>query len=376
MAGSVAKRPNGQWRARYRDDADREHAKHFERKVDAQQWLDQVTAAQVRGDYVDPAAGRITVKTYAHRWQAVQVSSEGTARIVDNALRLHLIPALGHRPIGSVRRSDVQGFVKLLQAKEFGRTRGGEARRLSAGHVRNIYDVTAQLFAAAVEDRIIASSPCRKITLPKDDKGEIEPLSVEQVVALVEAFPKRYRAATITLAGSGLRVGELLALDVADVDFLRRTIRVERQRTQSGAFAPVKSKASRRTVPVGAVVIDQLAAHLAAFPSKDALLPDELRRPIGYTAWKRLFQRAAAAAGVEATTHDLRHFFASALIAGGASVKQVQTVLGHSSAVITLRTYAHLWPGDEDRTRKVMDAALGPLSTAADSLRTEAASRH
>lgn len=374
MAGSVAKRPNGQWRARYRDDAGKEHARHFARKVDAQQWLDQVTAAQVRGDYVDPAAGRITVKTYAHRWQAVQVSSEGTARIVDNALRLHLIPALGHRPIGSVRRSDVQGFVKLLQAKEFGRTRGGEARRLSAGHVRNIYDVTAQLFAAAVEDRIIASSPCRKITLPKDDKGEIEPLSVEQVVALVEAFPKRYRAATITLAGSGLRVGELLALDVADVDFLRRTIRVERQRTQSGAFAPVKSKASRRTVPVGAVVIDQLAVHLAAFPSKDALLPDELRRPIGYTAWKRLFQRAAAAAGVEATTHDLRHFFASALIAGGASVKQVQTVLGHSSAVITLRTYAHLWPGDDDRTRNVMDSALGPLSAAADSPRTEAAS--
>jgi site-specific recombinase XerD len=62
-------------------------------------------------------------------------------------------------------------------------------------------------------------------------------------------------------------------------------------------------------------------------------------------------------------THDLRHFMASALIAGGASVKQVQTVLGHSSAVITLRTYAHLWPGDEDRTRAVMDATLDVLGT-------------
>ena len=71
------------------------------------------------------------------------------------------------------------------------------------------------------------------------------------------------------------------------------------------------------------------------------------------------------------TAHSLRHFFTSALIAGGASVKQVQTVLGHASAVITLRTYAHLWPGDEDRTRNVMDAALSPL---ADSLRTEVAS--
>lgn len=289
---------------------------------------------------------------------------------------MHLIPALGDRPIGSVRRSDVQGFVKLLQTKAVGTTRGGEVRRLSAGHVRNIYDVTAQLFAAAVEDRIIASSPCRKITLPKDDKGEIQPLSVEQVVALVDAFPNRYRAAAITLAGSGLRIGELLGLDVADVDFLRRTIRVERQLLQSGALAPVKSKTSRRTVPVGGVVIDELAGHLAAFPSKEALFTDEFGRRIGYTAWKRLVRRAAAAAGVEATTHDLRHFFASALIAGGASVKQVQTVLGHSSAVITLRTYAHLWPGDDDRTRKVMDAALGPLSAAADSLRTEAASRH
>lgn len=62
-------------------------------------------------------------------------------------------------------------------------------------------------------------------------------------------------------------------------------------------------------------------------------------------------------------THDLRHFFASALIAGGASVKQVQLVLGHASAVITLRTYAHLWPGEEDRTRSVMDAVLGGMRT-------------
>jgi integrase len=67
----------------------------------------------------------------------------------------------------------------------------------------------------------------------------------------------------------------------------------------------------------------------------------------------------------------LRHFTASALIAGGASVKQVQTVLGHSSAAITLKVYAHLWPGDEDRIRVVMDAALSAL---ADQVRTRASS--
>jgi integrase len=357
---SIQKRPNGQWRARYRDEAGKEHARHFARKTDAQQWLDSVTASVVRGDYVDPSAGKVTVKAYAARWEAVQVSSEGTKRIVDNALRLHLVPALGERPMASVRRSDVQGFVKAL-----------EARELAAGSVRNIYDVTAQVFASAVEDRVIASSPCRKITLPKSETGEVVPLTVEQVAAMVTTVDARYRAVVVTLAGSGLRIGELLGLTVSDVDFLRRTVRVERQRMQSGELAPVKSRTSRRTVPVGQVVIDELAAHLAAYPSDDALFVDEWGRPLTYRAWKRLWKVAAASAGVEGTSHSLRHFFASALIAGGASVKQVQTVLGHASAVITLRTYAHLWPGDEDRTRDVMDAALSPL---ADSVRTEAAS--
>lgn len=69
------------------------------------------------------------------------------------------------------------------------------------------------------------------------------------------------------------------------------------------------------------------------------------------------------AANTDMDTHDLRHFFASALIAGGASVKQVQVVLGHSSPNITLRYYAHLWPGDEDRTRAVMDTTLNVLRT-------------
>lgn len=92
---NISKRENGSWRARYRDDAGKEHAKHFARKSDAQRWINEVTASVVRGDYVDPKAGRVTVAAYAATWEAVQVSSPGTARIVDNALRLHLLPELG-----------------------------------------------------------------------------------------------------------------------------------------------------------------------------------------------------------------------------------------------------------------------------------------
>ncbi|MET4924544.1 site-specific integrase [Streptomyces sp. PSRA5] len=188
------------------------------------------------------------------------------------------------------------------------------------------------------------------------------------------------RAAIVVLAGSGLRVGELLGLKVSDVDFKRGTVRVERQRLQSGLIGPPKTGESRRTVPVGEVVTDVLLGHLAARPSKEWLFTMEEGEPLNYRRWKTEWNCARKALqAVEneraeregrkpvglphMVTHDLRHFYASALIAGGASVKQVQLVLGHASAVITLRIYAHLWPGEEDRTRSVMDAVLGGLRT-------------
>lgn len=354
---SIQKRDTGQWRARYRDAAGREHAKHFARKVDAQRWLDQVTASVVRGDYVDPKAGRVTLASYAANWEAIQVSSEGTKRIVDNALRLHILPELGAYPLATIRPSQVQAFVKSLESKG-----------LAPGSVRGIYHVLTQLFSAAVDDRLVSATPCQKVKLPKADDAEVVPPTVEEVMAYMNAIGERWRAVVVTLAGSGVRIGELLGLEVADVDFLRRTIRVERQRNQAGRICPVKSRSSKRTIPVGQVVIDALAAHLAAYPSSGALFVDEVGEPLLYRRWRSLSEAAAKAAGVEVSAHPLRHFYASALIAGGASVKQVQERLGHSSPVITLETYSHLWPGDDDRTRDVIDAALSPL---ADSLRTE-----
>ncbi len=355
---SISKRPDGRWRARYRDDAGREHARHFTRKLDGQRWLDGVTAAVVTGAYVDPRAGRVTLAAYAGRWEACQVGRDGTARIVDNALRVHVLPALGHRKLDSLRKSDVQGFVKALSAT------------LSPGSVRNVYDVLARVLASAVDDRLIAHSPCRKVVLPALLEHEVVPPSVEQVRTLADAVDPRYRGLVILLAGSGLRIGEALGLDVGHVGFLRGSVRVERQRYQDGSLEPTKTRGSTRTVPVGRVVVEALAAHLATYPSTGALFTTELGEPLGYPRWKREWRSAQVATGLDVDTHRLRHFTASALISGGASVKQVQTVLGHSTAAVTLRVYSHLWPGDDDRTRAVMDAALG---IPADRVRTEPA---
>lgn len=65
---SIAKRPNGQWRARYRDAYGKEHARHFVRKIDAQNWLDSVTTAVQTGIYVDPNRGKVTIEEWATRW--------------------------------------------------------------------------------------------------------------------------------------------------------------------------------------------------------------------------------------------------------------------------------------------------------------------
>lgn len=356
---NIAKRPNGKWRARYRDANGKEWAKHFDRRGDAQRWLDEVTASVLTGLYVDPKAGRATLAEYSSVWQAAHIGRPATAQIVDNALRVHIGPALGSRPLASLVRSDIQGFVR------------GLSERLSPGTVRNVYDVLKRVLQAAVHDKLIPASPCVRISLPAMTDQEAVPPSAQQVQALCEAIDPRYRGLTVLLAGSGLRVGEALGLTIRDVDFLRRTVRVERQRLQNGLIGPTKTMKSVRTVPLGQLVVDELAAHLATFGGSEELFSNPMGRPLTYQQWKKAWALANDAVGLDFKTHDLRHFTASALISGGASVKQVQTVLGHSSAAITLKVYSHLWPGDDDRTRAVMDAALSPL---ADSVRTEAAS--
>jgi integrase len=355
---SIKRREDGQWRARYRDAAGKEHARHFARKVDGQRWLDETTAAVVTGQYVDPKAGKTTVRQYAEAWQGVQVCRENTARNIDVALRLHVLPTLGDRALGGVRSSDMQALVKTLSTT------------LAPGTVREVYKVAGRMFAAAVDDRILAASPCHRVRLPHDNRPEVVPPTVEQVTALAAAVAPRHRALVVLLAGSGLRIAEALGLDVSDVDFLRRTVKVERQRLRSSLLGPTKTPKSARTVPLGSVVVDELAAHLAAYPSDGPLFTLATGGPLGYRAWTAVWARAGEVTSLDMDTHALRHFYASALIAGGASVKVVQARLGHASAVVTLNTYGHLWPGDDDLTRDVMDAAFRPL---ADSLRTSAA---
>ena len=163
------------------------------------------------------------------------------------------------------------------------------------------------------------------------------------------------------------RVGELQALRVQDVDFLRRTARVEHQlERHTRARVEPKTPRSRRTIPLPGMVANELAAHIAEFPPgpDGTVFAGVNRRPYDHAVYgTRIFGKAVAKLATAkgstfpagTTTHDLRHHYASVRLAAGESV--VAERLGHENATLVLTTYGHLLPDSEDRTRRAVDDA-------------------
>jgi integrase len=209
-------------------------------------------------------------------------------------------------------------------------------------------------------------------------KTKAVPLTVEEVGAVAEVAGERYRGLVIAAAGTGLREGELLGLTVPNVDFLRREIHVRQQLLLVPGAEPVlalpKTEASVRTVPLPAVVGDTLSAHLARFgPGPDELIfTNDGGEPIRRNRLSEQWRSWARAAGVgdRVRFHDLRHSYASMLIAEGGSVKLVQELMGHASASTTLDTYSHLFPDSADQARAAIDRRLILAPRAEDHLRT------
>ena len=215
---SIDKRPDGRYRARWREYPNGpQKTRTFAKKGDAQLFIDGIRGDLARGNYIDPAGGRILFRDYAEQWRAAQIHRPNTAAQAEAYLRLHAYPTLGHRPIGDLRRSEIQAWVK------------GRSLVLAPRSTILIYRWVATVLRSAVADRLIGSSPCMRIALPKPDDEEVVPLSVAQVEALADAIHDRYRALVVFAAGMGLRQGECFGLTVDRVDFLRKQVRVDRQ---------------------------------------------------------------------------------------------------------------------------------------------------
>lgn len=344
------------WRARYTDPSGRERSKTFERKTDAQRFLATVTADALRGVYVDPTV-QTTVSELVRAHAATRMHRASTARRVDSVIRNHVeATPLGARRLAAVRPSEAQAWVS------------DRSTVLAPLTLRYLVQMMRSAYAAAVLDRLVTVNPFARVTLPRVERERIVPLTVDQVTALADQLSDQYRALVVVQAGLGLRIGEALALRVRDVDFLRRTVRVEDQidRHTRERVAP-KTARSRRTLPLPDVVAEELARHIAVYPPADGLLfHTRAGRAIGREQYAgRAFIAAAKRAGLPegTTTHDLRHHFASLLLASGQSVIAVAELLGHENATLVLTTYGHLMPGGDDLARRAIDAAWRAVET-------------
>src|SRR6266511_1386791 len=247
------------WLARW-PDGGRQRKRSFAKRDDAKRFLVQVEADQTRGLYVDPALGRVTVKAYAEQWRSQQLHRAATAEYVERMFKLHVDPVIGHLRLGQVRSSHLKTWVK---------DRGAV---LAPSTLRVVYSYVSAMFARAVIDRLIGISPCVSVDLPEVEHREHLIPTGEQVHALSEALPKRYRAVPLVAAATGLRGGELFGLELEAVDFLHRELHVRQQLTvvsgRKPYLGPPKTKTSRRTVELPEVAGLALARHLEQYPAR------------------------------------------------------------------------------------------------------------
>jgi integrase len=355
---SITKRPDGRWRARYRDAAGKEHAKHFARKIDGQRWLDEVTASVLTGTYTDPKTARTTIAEWCETWLAGYATRRASTVRQAQVHVAQIVAEFGTMPLSAVRPSHVRSWTSRLRAEP-----------LEASYVYALHSRLAQIMADAVHDGIIPRSPCSRRTSPGAGKQRPYLASTEQVWALHDTMPEYLRAAILLGAFAGLRIAEACGLRVADVDFMRGIISPAMQYPAE----ELKTEISKTSIPVPRSLALELAAHVRQHPGETLLTS-----PRGQLEPWRLERAVRTARGkVDGLPagfryHDLRHYLASLLIASGADVKTVQARLRHASAKTTLDTYGHLWPDRDESTRAAVDAVL---QDRADSVRTNRAAR-
>lgn len=343
------------WRARYRDRSGKEHKRHFDRLTDAQSWIDKETADLVAGTWVEPKTRKVTVDEWCDRW----IEGYGSRRkSTVRQARTHLVKIreeFGTLQLAAVRPSMVKSWLAGLKDEH-------EQSYVYALHAR-----LSQVMADAVLDGLIGSSPCSKRTAPS--MGEQRPYvaTTDQVFALYALFAERYRVAVLLGAFAGLRVAEACGLRKDDVKFLQREIHPAVQYPTE----PLKTDMSRTVLPIADTLVTELSRHVAAYPADTILTNDDGKQAGPWRIDREMRRVRGDVDGLPEgfRFQDLRHYFASLLIAAGGDVKVVQYRLRHASAKTTLDTYSHLWPDSDESTRSAVEKVMSSKLALAASVR-------
>lgn len=270
----------------------------------------------------------------------------------------HIEPTLGPLDVDEVTPADVAKWANVLEGK------------VSAKTIANLRALLSAAFGYAVDERLRADNPMRRLRRSRageHEKPDMVVLTPQEFGHLRSLLPERWRPFATFLAGTGLRFGEAVALEVGDVDLLATTpiVRVTKswRRTDKGfEVGPPKSRKSRRTVSLSADLVDVLAP-LVTRPGDELLFTNGTGNRVLHAnffnrVWKPTVDKFEKSTGKRPRIHDLRHSHASYLIAAGIHMEAIRDRLGHESIVTTSTVYSHLMPDQHQKTATALNGLL------------------
>jgi integrase len=273
-------------------------------------------------------------------------------------LELHVLPRLGELRLGGIGVDEILGMIADLRRQGY-----------AESTIATIMIPLSRMFGHAVRRDAIRFNPISKLDRserPRIGGRERPVLNRLEIGRLLEAAEPRYRTLLATAILSGLRQGELLGLHWRDINFDRELIHVRGALDRQRRDVPPKTPFALRDVVLTPALAQALQEHRRGSPfdgPDDYVFTTRAGTPVYYAhLGPRALDPALKRAGIEHIRwHDLRHTFASLLIAGGANITFVSRQLGHSSSQITLCVYAHLLDREEQaqRAREMLQEMLG-----------------
>jgi integrase len=328
-------------------------------EVEADLWLAEQHVAAGRGVLVDPRGPKTLVGEWWKVFMAERHLAPTSRQTYERHWKKYIAPAFAHRQLGSLRRGEIQAWVNRLPVGP-----------RSAGTILAVFQ---SCLKAAVLDDLIVKSYAVGVKAPRAARRKLIVPTPEEVAALADAIFGRYRIGVHLAAECGLREGEILGLRVDDLDLLGRRLQVFRQaQTLDGGVVldlPLKSEAAYRTVPLAPETAEVIAWHLKRYPARGGLvLTTSPGLPVRRQNFVEAWTKAKIRAGIDRPLrfHDLRHRYASVLIADGLDALTVKTLMGHSSITETYDTYGHMFPDQSERAAQAVArqiAGRSPLFT-------------
>lgn len=294
-----------------------------------------------------------TFGEYARKWLANYGETHlkhSTLKSYEGILNCHL-ERFKDQPLDQITRPELRELI-------YEKLKAG----LAPNTVRNIKAMVSAVLSHALDgDGLIAANPVSRLgrlIKGKERKADVNPLTREDARAFLEVMAEhypRYYPFFLCALRTGMRLGELLALEWGDLDFRGGFIEVRQAFTKGGITTPKNGKSRR--IDMSRQLADTFKA-LQTERKREALakgwrefpelvfVNEEGRMINGFNLRPRVFHRALEKAGLRRIRiHDLRHTFASLLIQNGESLAYVKDQLGHHSIQITVDTYGHLVPG-------------------------------